>query len=374
MENSRIKRIKEYSDSIPQERTVTYDDNNPAPDASWPSSGKIEFDNAALRYRDGLPLVLKGLSFTAESGEKIGVVGRTGSGKSTLMLALFRMVELASGSIRVDGRDITQLQMSDLRKNVTIIPQDPTLFRGTVRSNLDPFHLHSDEAIWKILDAVNLRRRVEQGARPKPEVGDAKAEKKKGKKDAAKTAVNGNGNGVAANGTPESQGKESPSSPSPNGKATPTPVDHDPTVVPSPKGESTVVAASEPEKPTLDVAVEERGSNFSVGERQLMCLARALLKKSKILLLDEATASVDFEADALIQRTIRTEFADCTVLTIAHRLATVIDSDKILVLNDGELAEFAPPSVLLKDKQGLFYSMAQQLGEAQFNDLLTNAK
>jgi ABC-type multidrug transport system fused ATPase/permease subunit len=200
------------------------------------------------------------------------------------------MVELAAGAITVAGRDVATLQMEDLRREITIIPQDPLLFAGTIRSNLDPFDTRGDDELWAAIDRVNLRARLMAESAPDGAVG-------------------------------------------------------------------------------LDAPVTEKGANLSVGQRQLLCLARALLKKSKILLLDEATASVDFEADALIQKTIRSEFAECTVLTIAHRLATVIDADRILVLGAGEVLEYAAPRELLAAEGGHFRGMVQQLGAAQFDEL-----
>ena len=288
---SSIERVKEYSDSLPQEREVVYGENGAEkPAVDWPSQGQVAFENASLRYRDGLPLVLKSITCTIQARHKIGIVGRTGSGKSTIMLALFRMVELAEGRILFDGVDIAGLTMSDLRSKITIIPQDPLLFAGTIRSNLDPFNYSSDAELWDVLDKVGIRDRVEK-----------------------------EGNG-------------------------------------------------------LQCVVVERGANFSVGQRQLLCLARALLKKCRILLLDEATASVDFESDAMIQRAIRSEFHHCTVLTIAHRLATVIDSDRVMVLQAGELKEFEHPSTLLESEGSIFHGMVKSLGEEQYAFLKLQAK
>jgi ABC-type multidrug transport system fused ATPase/permease subunit len=204
------------------------------------------------------------------------------------MLALFRMVELAEGSIFFDGVDISKLQMSDLRSKITIIPQDPLLFQGTIRSNLDPFFLVSDEAVWGVLEKVNMAERVRR-------------------------------DGVG-----------------------------------------------------LDSPVATGGANFSVGQRQLLCLARALLKGCKILMLDEATASVDFDADAMIQRTIRTEFAHCTVLTIAHRLATVIDSDRIILLDHGLVLEYDSPANLVT-RDSHFNAMLERLGTEQYEALKAQA-
>ena len=282
---SSIERIKEFTEKVPQEREVTYslpDGPNPPPSESWPSRGEVIFCNASLRYRDNLPLVLDNISLAMPPGSKVGIVGRTGSGKSTMLLALFRMVELASGSISIDGIDISTLSMDDLRSKITIIPQDPLLFQGTIRSNLDPFHHSNTDEIWSVLDRVGLRERIEKDSRG------------------------------------------------------------------------------------LEGAVANNGSNFSVGQRQLLCLARALLKRCKVLLLDEATASVDFECDTMIQQTIRREFATCTVLTIAHRLATVVDSDLVCVLDHGVVIEYESPARLLEREDSAFAKMVRKLGDEQF--------
>jgi len=222
---------------------------------------------------------LNNLEVKVRDKAKVGIVGRTGAGKSSMMIALFRMVEPAEGTIEIDGIDITTIGLDDLRNKLSIIPQDPTLFIGTVRYNLDPFDQHSDEEIWDALQLVRLND----------------------------------------------------------------------------------VISALPEK--LNELVSENGSNFSVGERQLICMARALLRKSKILLLDEATASVDLITDNLIQKMIRENFKDQTVLTIAHRLNTIMDSTKVMVLDKGQIAEFNTPAKLL-DANGIFASMVEATGPA----------
>ncbi|RUS69235.1 hypothetical protein EGW08_023001, partial [Elysia chlorotica] len=247
----------------------------------WPEQGRISFQQYSTRYRPHLDLVLRGVSFTVEPGQKVGVVGRTAAGKSSMTVALFRMIEAAGGSIWIDGVDISTIGLHDLRAGLTILPQDPVLFSGSVRFNLDPFNLHSDAAIWEALDNAHLGTLV----------------------------------------------RELPDQ--------------------------------------LEFECEEDGQNLSVGQRQLMCLARSLLRKTRILVLDEATAAVDLETDALLQETIREAFRDCTVLTVAHRLNTVIDYDKILVLGNGKILEYGSPSELLRDTSGTFYSMAKESGLIQ---------
>nr|DBA26326.1 TPA: hypothetical protein GDO54_010602 [Pyxicephalus adspersus] len=246
---------------------------NKAPPADWPQEGEITFENAEMRYRENLPLVLKKVSFTVKPKEKIGIVGRTGSGKSSLGMALFRLVELSGGCIKIDGVKISDIGLADLRSKLSIIPQEPVLFIGTVRSNLDPFHQYSEEQIWDSLERTHMKECVSQ-----------------------------------------------------------LPI-------------------------KLETEVLENGENFSVGERQLLCIARVLLRRCKILILDEATAAMDPETDLLIQETIREAFCDCTMLTIAHRLNTVLGSDRIMVLTQGQVMEFDTPSALLSNENTRFFSM-----------------
>ncbi|XP_044154090.1 ATP-binding cassette sub-family C member 2-like [Bufo gargarizans] len=247
------------------------------PPQNWPDRGVVQFVDYKARYRTELDLVLHGVSCNVDSMEKVGIVGRTGAGKSSLTNCLFRIIEAAGGKIIIDGLDISTIGLHDLRNKLTIIPQDPVLFSGTLRMNLDPFNQYTDEEVWKALELSHLKPYVE-----------------------------------------ELQEK-------------------------------------------LFYEVSEGGENLSVGQRQLVCLARALLRKSKILIMDEATAAVDLETDNLIQRTIRSEFADCTVLTIAHRLHTIMDSNKVMVLDAGKIIEYGSPEDLLVSK-GHFASMARDAG------------
>ncbi|ORZ28328.1 multi drug resistance-associated protein MRP [Lobosporangium transversale] len=323
-----VERVDEYANKNPEAPDET---DAPLPE-NWPQHGRVEFRNYSARYREGLDLVIKNISFTVEPAEKVGICGRTGAGKSSLTLALFRIIEAANshwakashngvdkdldsskgkekqkekreqegeneikdlekveveedgGSIWIDGVDISTVGLTYLRQHLAIIPQDPTLFVGTIRENLDPFGELQDADLWEALERAHL-------------------------KDHISSLAGG-----------------------------------------------------------LSFKVSQNGDNFSVGQRSLICLARALLRKSKILILDEATAAVDVETDELIQKTIRKEFKDRTILTIAHRIKTIMDSDKILVLEKGRVEEYESPRTLLQRPSSLFYKLAQQAGEIKDAD------
>ncbi|KAJ2612967.1 hypothetical protein H4S08_002464 [Coemansia sp. RSA 1365] len=268
-----LERATEYAELLPEAANVIEDHR---PEEKWPEQGMVEFKNYSTLYREGLDLVLKDLSFSVEPRQKIGIVGRTGAGKSSLTLALFRIIEATSGQILLDGEDISKYGLFDVRSKLSIIPQDPVLFAGTVRENLDPFNNYTDRDIWQVLEQANLAEYI----REKDE--------------------------------------------------------------------------------RLEFMVVHGGNNFSVGQRQLVCLARALLKHAKVLVLDEATAAIDNTTDTIIQQTIRSEFKDCTVLTIAHRLDTVIDNDMVLVIDNGQLAEYDTPENLLANKDSIFSKLVEE--------------
>ncbi|PSN42283.1 Multidrug resistance-associated protein 4 [Blattella germanica] len=277
-----VERIVEYT-YLKEEPLLDTPQDKQIP-KNWPTEGRIEFENMYLRYGEpDDPSVLKNLNLTIQPKEKIGIVGRTGAGKSSLISALFRLANV-EGSIKIDGLDTGTIGLHDLRKHISIIPQDPVLFSGTLRKNLDPFELYPDYMLWRSLEQVELKESFNDT------IG-------------------------------------------------------------------------------LDVHVAEHGSNFSVGQRQLVCLARAILRNNKILMLDEATANVDPQTDSLIQKTIRTKFSDCTVLTVAHRLNTIMDSDKVLVMEAGSMVEYDHPHILMQNKEGYFYSMVQETGHSMAEQL-----
>ncbi|XP_077967877.1 ATP-binding cassette sub-family C member 5-like isoform X2 [Styela clava] len=279
-----VERVVEYITGCPSEAPRKIKKSRPPQE--WPSRGEIVFDNSTMRYRPELPLVLRGLRFTVKPNEKVGIVGRTGSGKSSLGMVLFRLVELAHGRILIDGLEIGKMGLEDLRKKLSIIPQDPVLFVGTVRYNLDPFEQYKDSEIWMALERTHMKRAI--------------------------------------------------------------------TELPM----------------KLETEVVENGENFSVGERQLMCMARALLRHSRIIMLDEATAAIDSQTDALVQETIRDAFSDCTMLTIAHRLNTVLTCDRILVMDNGYVAEFDEPASLLLNPNSQFSQMIAAAASIQDQDKL----
>ncbi|KAJ9672326.1 hypothetical protein PVL29_025801 [Vitis rotundifolia] len=275
-----VERMLQYT-SIPSEPPLVMEGNRPA--CSWPSHGEVDIRDLQVRYAPHLPLVLRGLTCNFPGGMKTGIVGRTGSGKSTLIQTLFRIVEPTAGEIMIDGTNISLIGLHDLRSRLSIIPQDPTMFEGTVRSNLDPLEEYSDEQIWEALDKCQL--------------GD-EVRKKEG---------------------------------------------------------------------NLDSAVTENGENWSMGQRQLVCLGRVLLKKSKVLVLDEATASVDTATDNLIQQTLRQHFVDSTVITIAHRITSVLDSDMVLLLDHGLIEEHDTPARLLEKKSSFAKLVAEYTVRSKSN-------
>ncbi|OAX83617.1 hypothetical protein ACJ72_02017 [Emergomyces africanus] len=280
-----VERVLEYANLPSEAPDVIF---KKRPQISWPSQGGVQFKDYSTRYREGLDLVLKNINLQIKPHEKIGVVGRTGAGKSSLTLALFRIIEATSGGISIDGLDISTIGLLDLRGRLAIIPQDAALFEGTVRDNLDPRHVHDDTELWSVLGHARLK-------------------------------------------------------------------DH----ISSLPGQ-------------LDAQIHEGGSNLSQGQRQLISLARALLTPSNILVLDEATAAVDVETDALLQQMLRGSiFRDRTIITIAHRINTILDSDRIVVLDHGTVAEFDTPAALIQ-RGGHFYELVKEAGLLETNSSASN--
>ena len=248
------------------------------PSESWPEHGRVQVKNLDLVYYEGGPEILKDVSFAVDSYEKIGIVGRTGAGKSSLVSALFRMPQ-PTGNVIIDGVDIGDIDIQSSRRVMSVITQNPVLFTGSLRMNLDPFEEHEDKELWDSLEESGLKAMVKK--LPKQ----------------------------------------------------------------------------------LNEEIKECGANFSIGERQLLCLARALLKKNKIIVMDEATANVDYKTDQLIQETIRTKFKHCTVITIAHRLNTIMDYDRVLVLESGHVVEYDKPEHLLQNEGGYFSKLYHSYGQ-----------
>ncbi|ORZ04563.1 ABC transporter type 1, transmembrane domain-containing protein [Lobosporangium transversale] len=326
-----VERVAEYMD-LEEEPPAIIEGSRPP--ASWPHAGQIVVENLVMKYAPDAPAVIKNVSFKINAGEKIGVVGRTGSGKSTLAISLFRFMDPVSGTILIDGIDICKIGLQDLRSNLTIIPQDPILFKGTLRSNLDPFGEHEDRELWEALRRSHL-------------IPDIKPSSK-----AASLRHSLETLSIAPVDAEASSSKSSACSIKGSGSSDNDTVD--------------------PTKITLDTPVKENGSNFSQGQRQLIALARALVRQSKIIIMDEATASVDFETDLKIQGTIRQEMTNSTIITIAHRIRTIADFDRVLVMNAGEVAEFDKPLTLMKKEESLFRSMCERSSE--FEALLTIAE
>ncbi|XP_057969287.1 ABC transporter C family member 10-like [Malania oleifera] len=268
-----VERLSQYM-QIPSEAPEVLEENRPQP--NWPSIGKVEICDLKIRYRTNAPFVLQGISCIIEGGHRIGIVGRTGSGKTTLISALFRLVEPTNGKIIIDGLNISTIGLHDLRSKFGVIPQDPNLFSGSVRHNVDPLSQHTDQEIWEVLKKCQLIEAIQ--------------EKEAG----------------------------------------------------------------------LDSLVVQDGTNWSLGQRQLFCLGRALLRRSRILVLDEATASIDNATDAILQKTIRAEFAGCTVITVAHRIPTVMDSTKVLAISDGKLVEYDEPMKLIQKEGSLFGQLVKE--------------
>ncbi|CAF0750503.1 unnamed protein product [Adineta steineri] len=380
-----VERILEYC-SLEQEPSVQLSLNNRLSN-NWPSHGQIVFRNVSMSYSndDKTSLVLRNITLTIQSEEKIGIVGRTGAGKSSLIQVLFRMGLLVNGQIEIDNIDISTIPLDDLRSRISIIPQDPVLFTGTIRNNLDQFDNYTDQQIWNALDQVQLKTLVndtmsngldslvsENGCNlsvgQKQLICLARAILKQ-----SKILVIDEATANVDNATDELiqqaiRDKFKECTVLTIAHRLRTIIDSDRILV------QLKTLVNDTMSNGLDSLVSENGCNLSVGQKQLICLARAILKQSKILVIDEATANVDNATDELIQQAIRDKFKECTVLTIAHRLRTIIDSDRILVLGNGEVLEFDTPSSLLANSNSYFVSLVEQTGlnEAEYLRTLAN--
>ena len=271
-----VERVNHYATNLEIEAADIIESNRPDP--SWPANGHIQIKNLVVQYKPTLPPVIKGISLEIKGGEHVAIVGRTGAGKTSIISSLFRLLEPTSGSITIDGIDISTIGLSDLRSKIAIVPQEPALFSGTLRFNLDPYNKYSDDVIWLALERTSMKE----------------------------------------------------------------------------------VAMDLPDR--LEGEVQECGQNFSIGQRQLLCLTRALLLRSSIIVMDEATANIDLETDEQIQISLRENFKNNTLITIAHRINTIIDYDRVIVLDSGRVAEFDTPRVLLSNEDSIFYSLASEAG------------
>ncbi|KAK0531477.1 hypothetical protein OC835_003651 [Tilletia horrida] len=300
-----VERLVEYTDVASEAAPII----EPRPPASWPHAGQVSFENLRLRYAPELPEVLKGVTFDIAAGQKVGIVGPTGCGKSTTVTSLFRLVDnFSGGRIVIDSIDISKIGLEDLRSRLMIVPQDPVILSGSLRDSIDVFHEHSDEDIIAALKKVHL-------------IGSA------------------NANASSLSRVAPCEGTE-------NEQAQNLNVFED-----------------------LTYTIAESGSNLSNGQRQLLCMARALLGRSKVVVFDEASSSVDQEADDLITATLQEEFADCTVITIAHRLRTIMHSDRVVVMDKGAVVEYASPAELLQRPESHFYKLCAASGKAEFEKL-----
>ena len=267
-----MERCKKYTEIKGEKPSVIKPKDDQLEKQNWPQEGAIKFENYSVRYRPNTEIVLKNLNFSVNSKEKVGIVGRTGSGKSTICLCLFRILEPYEGTIYIDGEDITKMGLDILRKNLTIIPQDPCLMEGTLKYNIDPFNKVDNEEIISVLKKIGFEY-------------------------------------------------------------------------------------TESDDIILDRKIEQNGTNLSVGEKQLICICRAILRKTKIIVMDEATANIDMTTEEKIQKALEYALDNSTVITVAHRIKTIINYDKILVLNNGEIVEFDTPGNLIKNEKSLFYQL-----------------
>ena len=382
-----IERIAQYN-NIDQEAAFVIKETKP--NKEWPIKGKIEIDNIFMKYRKNLEYVIRGMTCTINGGDKVGVIGRTGAGKSSLFVTLLRICEYDKGKIMIDDIDIKQIGLFDLRSRISVIPQDPVLFIGTVRYNLDPFKQSTDKQLIEALKLSHVYdglRKMAIEADIKRELRELREEKKRkkrerqGKKAISPTPSSTEGNGATTtkanlqnvhhkNSLRFAQKKNTLDGDSDREESS--------SVSSISHTQSSLNAAEFLDDPKykninpLDIIVDENGANFSVGQRQLLCLARAIIRKSKIILLDEATSAVDHHTDQLIQETIRDVFKNNTVLTIAHRIDTILDYDKILIMEQGKILEYDSPNNLLNNKESKFRNIVTESFGVNVEDVINS--
>ncbi|KAJ3195479.1 hypothetical protein HK101_011982 [Irineochytrium annulatum] len=371
MSMNAVERVQEYS-ILEQEPPAIVEDNRPP--TNWPHAGAVEVKNLSIQYTPETPIVLHDLTFSIKKYEKIGVVGRTGAGKSTLSLAFFRILPFTEGSITIDGIDISTIGLRDLRQRLTIIPQDPVLFEGTLRSNIDPMSTSTDEEVWEAIRSVGLLDSLQQ-----PQEASVTEEATAGRKELVEEVEEEITTVITTTTTTNADGTVTVTTSEVEEPVKQTVIGVEEVTVGSSSSGTATVAGAETASTgvqngvSLEQVVEEGGQNFSLGQRQLICMARALLRKSRLIFLDEATASVDEATDAKIQETIRTALKEGSVITIAHRLKTIIDYDRVLVLDQGKIVEYdSPYSLLTTGGIGHFKKMCEETGE--FDELVQIAK
>ncbi|CAL8129154.1 unnamed protein product [Orchesella dallaii] len=391
-----VERTIEYTKIEPEEDDNSEESLQKITPENWPKDGEIKFENLTLAYGD--KIVLNDLNFEIKSGEKIGIVGRTGAGKSTVLCALFRLSE-TTGEVLIDGVKIRNVGLHELRKNLSIIPQEPVLFSGSVRMNLDPFEKASDEELWKVLEEVDLKNAVpaldSQAAVENflylgiLDTGKFWPRRRRGQHSAFKIGKSGGKEGRKGEGKKKEEGKRKGEEEGKMGRekkrgrkkkrgrekkrGRKKKREREKKRGRGKKGRGKRKGEEEWNGMGRE-NVQDGGSNFSVGQRQLFCLARAILRRNKVIVMDEATANVDPQTDALIQETIRNKFGNCTVLMIAHRLHSVVECDKLLVLDKGRLMQFDHPHKLYQNRGVIFYSMSRSTGGGSHEQLMSTAE
>ena len=346
------RRLHEYGTELDEEEPSEASTSIVVPEKSWPEHGQVSFNDVSMRYRTGLPLVLSGFNMEIRGGERVAFVGRTGAGKTSILNTLFRLNELSSGSISIDGQDISQVRLADLRPRLAIIPQDPTLFHGTVRLNLDPFSQHTDLELWSALRQVGLvpHTPVKQEEDEKDINTPSRSVHSSSNYERSISTVSNDSYANSIITTSEltyqdaHENLQAPEHPTP-----------------TPSSTRTLTPVRQTLHIRLDDPVSAAGANFSVGQRQLLALARAIVRDARIVICDEVTSSVDHATDAAIQAMMTDVFRNKTVLCIAHRLRTVLGYDRVVVMDQGSIVEVGTP-VELWEGEGAFRGLCDESG------------